>query len=47
MVPVTYHITDPNHPFSKINGITGSLDISKILDEIPKEEVYFVNKILK
>lgn len=47
MISVKYHINDPNHPFIKINGITGTLDLSKILDETPKEEVVYITLIFR
>ena len=39
MIAVKYLIVESNHPFHKINGVTGSIELSKILDDIPKEEV--------
>lgn len=39
MIALKFLIVDSNHPFHKINGVTGSIDLSKIMDDIPKEEV--------
>ena len=41
MMAIKYLVSDVLHPFHKLNGVTGSLDISKILDEISRDEVNF------
>ncbi|RMZ93610.1 hypothetical protein BpHYR1_028298 [Brachionus plicatilis] len=39
MIAVKYHVIEPNHPFSEINGVTGSVAIQKILDDIEREDL--------
>ncbi|CAF0852021.1 unnamed protein product [Brachionus calyciflorus] len=38
MMAIKFQVTDILHPFHKLNGISGSIDISKILDDLPREE---------
>ena len=42
MMAVKFIVLDPLHPFHRLNGVSGTIDISKILDDIPREKVDFI-----
>ncbi|RNA31525.1 hypothetical protein BpHYR1_041490 [Brachionus plicatilis] len=39
MMAIKFVVQDRLHPFHKLNGVTTSIDISKVLNEIPREKL--------